>query len=172
MLEHLNVHQHMEAPLAPSPKRAKSHEPDEARDCLICLEPFAQSGEHQVSCLRCGHLFGHSCIVKWLKAKRWCPACQGQAKEKDVRKLFVATITAQDETATRKVEQELSREVRRRQSAERRLVEKDVELQTLRQQMTLRAAAASASAGLADGAAAPRARAPARPCASRSRPGR
>ena len=144
MLEHLNGT--MEAPLAPSPKRAKSHEPDEARDCLICLEPFAQSGEHQVSCLRCGHLFGHSCIVKWLKAKRWCPACQGQAKEKDVRKLFVATITAQDETATRKVEQELSREVRRRQSAERRLVEKDVELQTLRQQMTLRAAAASASA--------------------------
>ena len=129
---------------APSPKRAKSHEPDESRDCLICLEPFAQSGEHQISCLRCGHLFGHCCIVKWLKAKRWCPACQGQAKEKDVRKLFVATITAQDDSATRKVEQALSLEVRRRQSAERRLVEKDVELQTLRQQLTLRAAAASA----------------------------
>ncbi|GJU16308.1 zinc finger, RING/FYVE/PHD-type containing protein [Tanacetum coccineum] len=35
-------------------------------DCLICYKPSTTHGKHQICCLPCGHMYGFSCIKKWL----------------------------------------------------------------------------------------------------------
>ena len=39
--------------------------------CPICLEPWTASGDHRIVCLACGHLFGESCVLTWLKVGTW-----------------------------------------------------------------------------------------------------
>ncbi|KAH0619452.1 hypothetical protein JD844_000095 [Phrynosoma platyrhinos] len=52
-----------------------SLEEEESGDtCAICFEEWTNAGEHRLSALRCGHLFGYSCIQKWLKGQAGkCP---------------------------------------------------------------------------------------------------
>ncbi|CAH2074327.1 unnamed protein product, partial [Thlaspi arvense] len=54
------------------------------------------------SCLPCGHLYGFSCIKKWLQQRRSagkCPQCNRTCSLKDVRKIFASRITAVDDEA-------------------------------------------------------------------------
>nr|VZI01112.1 unnamed protein product [Spirometra erinaceieuropaei] len=64
---------------------------DESETCPICLETWTTSGTHRICCLRCGHLFGKSCILKWLATQGRvgkCPQCNAEAQSKDIRVLF------------------------------------------------------------------------------------
>lgn len=38
-------------------------------DCIICLDVIGASGPHRPAALRCGYIFGQSCIEEWLGAK-------------------------------------------------------------------------------------------------------
>lgn len=67
--------------------------------CPICLEPWAAGGVHRICCLRCGHLFGRSCILRSLRARPSCPTCKAAAKRSHVRLLFVDTVAAMDTAA-------------------------------------------------------------------------
>ncbi|XP_059155523.1 E3 ubiquitin-protein ligase RFWD3-like [Physella acuta] len=64
--------------------------------CSVCLEPWTTGGEHRITCLRCGHLFGLSCILKWVEQAHSCPQCKAPAKKTDLRNIFVRKITAED----------------------------------------------------------------------------
>jgi len=82
--------------------RAQDSSDDDSHDqCIICHEDFDNCGDHKVasmyhvkelflfvSCphpdgfgncqivsLSCGHLFGNSCILKWLSERKTCPSC-------------------------------------------------------------------------------------------------
>uniref|UniRef100_A0A672TKL0 RING-type E3 ubiquitin transferase n=1 Tax=Strigops habroptila TaxID=2489341 RepID=A0A672TKL0_STRHB len=47
---------------------------EEGDTCAICFEQWTNSGDHRLSALRCGHLFGYICIKKWLKGQEGkCP---------------------------------------------------------------------------------------------------
>ncbi|KAH9302205.1 hypothetical protein KI387_013788, partial [Taxus chinensis] len=47
----------------------KGADTDDCYSCLICMEPWTQSKseEHNICSLACGHFFGRSCIIKWIK---------------------------------------------------------------------------------------------------------
>ncbi|XP_022767276.1 E3 ubiquitin-protein ligase RFWD3 isoform X2 [Durio zibethinus] len=67
--------------------------------CPICLEAWTTIGDHHVCCLPCGHIFGFSCICKWLQQRgttRKCPQCNRKCTLKDVRKLFASWVVAID----------------------------------------------------------------------------
>jgi hypothetical protein len=49
-----------------------------------------------VCCLKCGHLFGKSCIEKWLKTNSRCPQCNAAAKKGEIRVLFARKVVALD----------------------------------------------------------------------------
>ncbi|CAL1529566.1 unnamed protein product, partial [Lymnaea stagnalis] len=68
----------------------------EFQSCSVCLEPWSTGGEHRVTCLKCGHLFGLSCILKWVEQAHCCPQCKAPAKKSDLRNIFVRKITAED----------------------------------------------------------------------------
>ncbi|ORX89763.1 hypothetical protein K493DRAFT_382177 [Basidiobolus meristosporus CBS 931.73] len=83
-------------------------EGEEATTCSICFEPWASRGEHRVVSLKCGHLFGRSCIERWLgksgkprEAKSKCPECKAfvpsqVATKKDIRVIWAKRIVAID----------------------------------------------------------------------------
>ncbi|XP_020528434.1 uncharacterized protein LOC18443215 isoform X2 [Amborella trichopoda] len=53
-----------------------------------------------MSCLPCGHLFGHSCIETWIqrcgKSDGKCPQCNKKCKVKDITKLYAPRIATAD----------------------------------------------------------------------------
>ncbi|VBB30627.1 unnamed protein product [Acanthocheilonema viteae] len=54
----------------------------------------------RVVCLKCGHLFGESCIERWIRTERAarCPQCKAKARLVDIRRLYVRAIKALDTT--------------------------------------------------------------------------
>lgn len=50
-------------------------EDGEGDNCTICFEAWTTAGEHRLSALRCGHLFGFTCISRWLKAQGSAAKC-------------------------------------------------------------------------------------------------
>ncbi|WCJ34519.1 Transducin/WD40 repeat-like superfamily protein [Euphorbia peplus] len=78
--------------------------------CPICMDAWTNDGDHHICCLPCGHLYGLSCISKWLKQKRAsakCPQCNRRCSLKDVRKLFaprIAVVDNESQTTIRSLE--------------------------------------------------------------------
>nr|GEY34405.1 zinc finger, RING/FYVE/PHD-type [Tanacetum cinerariifolium] len=65
--------------------------------CPICYEPWTNYGRHQLCSLPCGHIYGRSCINKWLlQAKRSsmkCPQCNNLCTLEDVRPLQASRLS-------------------------------------------------------------------------------
>ncbi|KAI3923009.1 hypothetical protein MKW98_013543, partial [Papaver atlanticum] len=70
--------------------------------CSICLNPYASQGDHQVSCLPCGHLYGASCIEGWIKHSNRhyskCLVCNEKCLLKDVIRLNVPWLPVSSES--------------------------------------------------------------------------
>ncbi|XP_044980157.1 uncharacterized protein LOC123447614 [Hordeum vulgare subsp. vulgare] len=49
--------------------------------CSICMEPWTSTGEHHICCIPCGHVYGWSCLIRWVKYQLSgnesvkCPQC-------------------------------------------------------------------------------------------------
>lgn len=67
--------------------------------CSICLAEYTTSGAHRVTSLKCGHLFGHDCIVKWISLykRSHCPTCSAPCKKVHLRQIFAAKVVACDQ---------------------------------------------------------------------------
>nr|GEV33717.1 hypothetical protein [Tanacetum cinerariifolium] len=63
--------------------------------CSICYLPFSTKGNHRICCLPCGHLYGLSCIKKWLfqsSSSGKCPQCNTSCKYEDVIPLYASRL--------------------------------------------------------------------------------
>lgn len=81
--------------------------------CMICMEEWTIGSEHRICCLKCGHLFGRSCIERWIKekeSKAKCPTCNKSTRKSDIRDLWCKTIKASDDTELRELKKMLERE--------------------------------------------------------------
>lgn len=56
--------------------------------CPICFEPWNSSTNHRLASLRCGHLFGDSCLRNCLQRLAECPQCRCTASSHDIRYLY------------------------------------------------------------------------------------
>ncbi|KAG7553968.1 Zinc finger RING-type [Arabidopsis suecica] len=78
----------------------------EGLSCSICMEVWTSGGQHQVCCLPCGHLYGFSCINKWLQMRRSagkCPQCNKTCSMRDVRKIYASRVAAVDDEAHKRI---------------------------------------------------------------------
>ncbi|XP_067000322.1 E3 ubiquitin-protein ligase rfwd3.L [Anabrus simplex] len=85
---------------------------DDGSLCPICMDMWTNSGNHRLACLRCGHLFGHSCIVRWLNVgcsagQRRCPQCNKRAALKDIRFLYARKLQVLDTAERDQLKKEL-----------------------------------------------------------------
>ncbi|KAI0244862.1 hypothetical protein L0F63_000742 [Massospora cicadina] len=83
----------------------RCREEDEETLCTICTDEWTSSGTHQVAALRCGHVFGKSCLELWHRSKTdkgqrgafaSCPNCSAPYKLRDIFPLYVRNIKALD----------------------------------------------------------------------------
>ncbi|KAL3536228.1 hypothetical protein ACH5RR_004689 [Cinchona calisaya] len=75
--------------------------------CPICLESWTSGGDHQVCCIPCGHIYGMSCIKRWLKqhgSQGKCPQCNMKCTLKDIRVLYASRIVVVDGELQKKVQ--------------------------------------------------------------------
>lgn len=110
-------------------------DPDSGRLCPICMDYWSNSGEHRLCSLRCGHLFGHSCVLKWLQVacaggSRRCPQCNKKAAVKDIRLIYASNVAVIDT-----VEIDLLKKQLLEMTAEKNRVEMELSKCHLRQRM-------------------------------------
>lgn len=113
---------------------------DSDQACPICMEQWTSSGEHRLCCLRCGHLFGHSCILRWLQyscnsTNRRCPQCNKKASVKHIRMLYAKKLTALDTAEYDKLKKELLNVSAEKNRIQMELSQYDIRLKVFDQQM-------------------------------------
>ncbi|XP_014444927.1 E3 ubiquitin-protein ligase RFWD3 [Tupaia chinensis] len=114
-----------------------SADEEEADTCTICLEQWTNAGDHRLSALRCGHLFGYRCISKWLKGQaRKCPQCNKKAKHNDIVVLYARTLRALDTTEQERMKSAMQKEQTLRRQAELESAQCRLQLQVLTDECT------------------------------------
>ncbi|VAI25878.1 unnamed protein product [Triticum turgidum subsp. durum] len=67
-----------------------------APTCPVCMEPWTSEGEHRISCIPCGHVYGRSCLERWLtqrgNASATCPQCGRRFKHKDIINIYAPEV--------------------------------------------------------------------------------
>ncbi|XP_054245774.1 E3 ubiquitin-protein ligase RFWD3 [Indicator indicator] len=117
--------------LEPSVPYAPLYE-EEGDTCAICFEQWTNAGAHRLSALRCGHLFGYTCIEKWLKGQAGkCPQCNKKAKRSDIVILYARTLKALDTAEQERMKSSLEQEQQLRRQAELESAQSRLQLQVL-----------------------------------------
>ncbi|NXK78400.1 RFWD3 ligase, partial [Amazona guildingii] len=105
---------------------------EEGDTCAICFEQWTSSGDHRLSALRCGHLFGYTCIRKWLRGREGkCPQCNKKAKSSDIVILYARTLKALDTSEQEQMKSSLRKEQMLRKQAELESAQSRLQLQVL-----------------------------------------
>ncbi|NXY08957.1 RFWD3 ligase, partial [Pteruthius melanotis] len=117
--------------LGPSVPVAPGDE-EEGDTCAICFEQWTNAGDHRLSALRCGHLFGYTCIERWLKGQAGkCPQCNKKAKRSDIVILYARTLKALDTSEQERMRSSLEKEQMLRRQAELESAQSRLQLQVL-----------------------------------------
>ncbi|XP_051787501.1 E3 ubiquitin-protein ligase RFWD3 [Erpetoichthys calabaricus] len=107
-------------------------EEEEGDTCTICFEPWTNAGDHRLSALRCGHLFGFNCIDRWLRGQGGkCPQCNKKAKRSDIVLLYARSLKALDTSDQEKMKSTLQHEQTLRRKAELESAQCRLQLQVL-----------------------------------------
>lgn len=105
-------------------------------ECCICLENLESSGDHRIVSLKCGHLYGRNCIERALKERRFCPCCSQKAKVSDIRLIFTSCFSVVNTSERDSAREELAKERKRREQAEARNVQLQIQCDALRTSMS------------------------------------
>ncbi|KAK9516156.1 hypothetical protein VZT92_024109 [Zoarces viviparus] len=114
----------------------QSSQPEEGEGdiCSICFEAWTTAGEHRLSALRCGHLFGFTCIQRWVKAQgpsAKCPQCNKKAKRSDIVLLYAPKLRALDNSEQESLKKSLEQEQSLRRKAELESAQYKLKLQVV-----------------------------------------
>ncbi|NWT74670.1 RFWD3 ligase, partial [Prunella himalayana] len=105
---------------------------EEGDTCAICFEQWTNAGDHRLSALRCGHLFGYTCIERWLRGQAGkCPQCNKKAKRSDIVVLYARTLRALDTSEQERMRSSLEKEQMLRRQAELESAQSRLQLQVL-----------------------------------------
>lgn len=97
-------------PSVPETGLSQSYD-DEGQTCPICFETWDNSGTHRLVALNCGHLFGFSCVSKWLKSNgSKCPQCKAKCRPQQIRVLYATCLKVRDTADLDRAKQELEHE--------------------------------------------------------------
>ncbi|XP_011605414.1 E3 ubiquitin-protein ligase RFWD3 [Takifugu rubripes] len=102
--------------------------------CSICFEAWTTAGEHRLSALRCGHIFGFTCIQRWLKTQgsaAKCPQCNKKARRSDIVLLYAPKLKALDNTEQESLKKSLEQEQSLRRKAELETAQCRLKLQVI-----------------------------------------
>ncbi|KAF9962892.1 RING finger and WD repeat domain-containing protein 3 [Mortierella alpina] len=125
--------------LVPEP-RPRNIETEEST-CSICFEPWTNSGIHRLVSIKCGHLFGENCILKWIAQHSRdgvvkCPECNHPAKRKDVRRIWSKSVVVLDTVEKEEAYSRVKKEQELRMRCEKDLAHSRMAYEMLKAEMT------------------------------------
>ncbi|KAK1677729.1 hypothetical protein QYE76_038577 [Lolium multiflorum] len=88
---HLEIWENLQTKMEESGDGMEHRNPAVA-SCCVCMEPWTSGGAHRICCIPCGHVYGRSCLEKWLggcggtMAK--CPQCGESFEHKMIINLY------------------------------------------------------------------------------------
>ncbi|XP_008300990.1 E3 ubiquitin-protein ligase RFWD3 [Stegastes partitus] len=127
-------HDGQSAPAALASVQSAHIDESDGDTCTICFEAWTTAGEHRLSALRCGHLFGFTCIQRWLKAQGQaakCPQCNKKAKRSDIVLLYAPKLRALDNSEQESLKKSLEQEQSLRRKAELESAQYKLKLQVV-----------------------------------------
>ncbi|KAJ4773961.1 E3 ubiquitin-protein ligase RFWD3 [Rhynchospora pubera] len=74
--------------------------------CPICMDTWSPEGLHRVCCIPCGHIYGRSCLEKWLRKcgnKGKCPQCNSKFNPKQIINLYAPRIVVPNDDLEKEV---------------------------------------------------------------------
>lgn len=91
--------------------------------CQICFMAYTSGESHRITSLKCGHIFGKSCLERWMKAGKpaHCPFCSAVIRKNHLREIFVSSVTATDSAREEELVQKYNEEREARLDAENRI---------------------------------------------------
>ena len=92
---------------ARQPTNAEPTDPAQSTTCQICFDEYSLESNHRICALPCGHVYGSSCIQKWIKSYKSCPMCKVKTQPRKIIKLFAASISVKDNADTVVVQKKL-----------------------------------------------------------------
>lgn len=92
-----------------SPRKLNKSQLDDGSMCPICFDIFTTSGEHRIVSLKCGHIFGNSCIDRWVKDQKNCPQCKTKSNTRDFRNVYATKILVVDNTREMELELQIQK---------------------------------------------------------------
>ncbi|RWS15840.1 E3 ubiquitin-protein ligase RFWD3-like protein [Dinothrombium tinctorium] len=105
---------------------------DDSCTCPICFEPWGNSDTHRLVSLRCGHLFGRSCVERWLRdSKKKCPQCNTSAKMSEIRNIYARTVKTLDTAEKESLKRKLDEEIEMRKRVETQLQSNEIQISIL-----------------------------------------
>ncbi|XP_061631026.1 E3 ubiquitin-protein ligase RFWD3 isoform X2 [Phyllopteryx taeniolatus] len=113
---------------------ASQSEEGEGDTCSICFEAWTAAGDHRIAALRCGHLFGFTCIQRWLTSQRSaakCPQCNKKAKRSDILLLYAPKLRVMDNSEHESLKRSLEEEQSLRRKAELESAQYKLKLQVI-----------------------------------------
>ncbi|VAI11540.1 unnamed protein product [Triticum turgidum subsp. durum] len=67
-----------------------------AATCCICMDSWASYGAHRICCIPCGHVYGRSCLERWLRrggnTSAKCPQCSERFKHRHIINLYSSSV--------------------------------------------------------------------------------
>ncbi|XP_076904844.1 uncharacterized protein LOC143560426 [Bidens hawaiensis] len=88
------------SPIAGDGEKMEETNRGEIDVCPICFQLWTSAGDHRICCLPCGHIYGMSCITKWLircQGDGKCPQCKSLCTVMDIRLLYATRLCVADE---------------------------------------------------------------------------
>ncbi|KAG0354639.1 RING finger and WD repeat domain-containing protein 3 [Gamsiella multidivaricata] len=127
--------------LANIPEPRPQNVETEESTCSICFEHWTNSGSHRLVSIKCGHLFGESCILKWMAQRgrggcAKCPECNHPAMRKDVRRIWSKSVVVVDTAEKDEAVARAKKEQELRLRCEQELVQSRMAYEMLRSEMT------------------------------------
>ncbi|KAF5292130.1 hypothetical protein FQA39_LY14085 [Lamprigera yunnana] len=97
-----------------SPKVTQNLDVSDADDgqlCPICFDNWTTSGDHRLCALKCGHLFGYSCIWRWISCQKenTCPSCKKRTSRSEIRFIYAKKLIVLDNSELEIVKTQLDK---------------------------------------------------------------
>ncbi|KAI5152109.1 hypothetical protein ENBRE01_2615 [Enteropsectra breve] len=108
--------------------------------CIICCGEYSTEGAHRTVALKCGHIFGHECILRWLTENKrpFCPICSEPCRKNHLRIIFCTQIVALDSEAERVLVEKYVKENAIRKELEKEVGALKAQIDILKLSMTNR----------------------------------
>ncbi|KAI9264482.1 hypothetical protein BY458DRAFT_228430 [Sporodiniella umbellata] len=77
--------------------------------CTLCEKVWTTQGAHRIVHLKCGDVFGKSCIDSYIRAFGSCPLCGKHAAKKDTRVIWPTKMIHEDESEMKQLKDALEK---------------------------------------------------------------